>query len=130
MSILRVVTTATIPLMLTILPFTAPAQLQAAPVAQASAPAQGSAPAQTTTPTQAEVQAAVKKALQSVDLTMPQMRQIRPMIANYKSQTANADAATKKAAKEKLLEGIYGVLTPAQQAQFKASLKQSLGGSL
>jgi hypothetical protein len=123
MSILRVVTTATMPLILTFLPFTAPAQLQAATVAQANAPTPAS------TPTQAEVQAAVKKALQSVNLTMPQMRQIRPMIANYKAQTANADAATKKAAKETLLEGIYGVLTPAQQAEFKASLKQSLGNS-
>jgi hypothetical protein len=117
MSILRVVTTATMPLMLTFLAFTAPAQLQAATIAQAN------------TPSQAEVQAAVKKALESVDLTMHQMRQIRPMVANYKSQTANADAATKKAAKETLLEGIYGVLTPAQQVQFKASLKQSLGES-
>ena len=58
-----------------------------------------------------------------------QKMQIKPMIEQYQQQTANADAATKKSAKEQLLKGIYGVMTPDQQAKFKASLKSSLGSA-
>ncbi len=82
--------------------------------------------AQAAAPSSAQVQAAVKSALQSAGLTMQQKRQIVPMVQQYKSQTENADAATKKSAQEALLKNIYGVLTPDQQEKFKASLKASL----
>jgi hypothetical protein len=49
------------------------------------------------------------------------------MLEQYQQQTANADAATKKSAQQQLLKNIYGVMTPDQQAKFKASLKSSLG---
>jgi hypothetical protein len=78
----------------------------------------------------ADVQAAVKKALQSVNLTPRQKLQIKPMIEDYQSQTAGADAATKKSAQEALLKKIYGVMTPEQQTQFKASLKASMSSSM
>jgi hypothetical protein len=74
----------------------------------------------------AAVQSAVKSALQSVNLTPQQKLKIAPMIQNYKTQTAGADAATKKTAQENLLKNIYGVMTPDQQTKFKASLKSSL----
>jgi hypothetical protein len=77
----------------------------------------------------ADVQAAVKKALQSVNLTPRQKLQIKPMIEDYQSQTAGADAATKKSAQEALLKKIYGVMTPQQQTEFKASLKASMSSS-
>jgi hypothetical protein len=77
-------------------------------------------------PSPAQMQAAVKSSLQSVGLTMAQKRQILPMVQNYKSQTENADAATKKSAQEALLKNIYGVLTPDQQTKFKASMKAQL----
>jgi hypothetical protein len=79
-------------------------------------------------PTPSQVQTAVRGALQAAQLTPHEMMQIKPMIEQYQQQTANADAATKKSAKEQLLKGIYGVMTPDQQAKFKASLKSSLGG--
>lgn len=75
------------------------------------------------------VQAAVKSALQSVNLTPRQKLEIAPMVQEYHSQTAGADAATKKSAQEALLKKIYGVLTPDQQAKFKASLKASMASS-
>jgi hypothetical protein len=74
-----------------------------------------------------QVQTAVRNALQAAQLTPQQKLKIAPMLEQYQKQTANADAATKKSAKEQLLKGIYGVMTPAQQAKFKASLKSSLG---
>jgi hypothetical protein len=74
-----------------------------------------------------QVQTAVRNALQSAQLTTQQKLKIRPMIQHYQQQTANADAATKKSAQEQLLKSIYGVMTPDQQAKFKASLKSSLG---
>jgi hypothetical protein len=74
-----------------------------------------------------QVQTAVHNALQAAQLTPRQMLKIKPMLEQYQKQTANADAATKKSAKEQLLKNIYGVLTPDQQAKFKASLKSSLG---
>lgn len=77
-----------------------------------------------------QVQAAVKKALQSVNLTMRQKLQIKQMVEEYQSQTANADVATKKSAGEALIKKIYGVLTPAQQTQFKASMKASMPNSM
>lgn len=86
----------------------------------------GAALAQQAGPSPAQMQAAVKSSLQSVNLTMAQKRQILPMVQQYKSQTENADPATKKAAQETLLKNIYGVLTPDQQAKFKASMKASL----
>ena len=78
-------------------------------------------------PTPDQVKSAVKQALMSVGLTMPQKRQIRQMVQSYDQQTANADDATKQAAQKTLLQNIYGQLTPTQQTQFKASIKQSLG---
>jgi hypothetical protein len=86
----------------------------------------GAALAQAAAPSPAQMQAAVKSSLQSVGLTMQQKRQILPMVQNYKSSTENADAATKKTAQEALLKNIYGVLTPDQQAKFKASMKAQL----
>jgi Spy/CpxP family protein refolding chaperone len=77
-------------------------------------------------PSPAQMQTAVKNALQSVNLTTRQKLQIKPMIENYQSQTANASAAQKKSAQEALLKNIYGILTPQQQTQFKASLKSSM----
>ncbi|MGA8097569.1 MAG: hypothetical protein WB810_02795 [Candidatus Cybelea sp.] len=79
-------------------------------------------------PTPSQVQTAVRSALQAAQLTPREKMQIKPMIEQYQQQTANADAATKKSAKEQLLKSIYGVMTPDQQAKFKASLKSSLGG--
>jgi Spy/CpxP family protein refolding chaperone len=73
-----------------------------------------------------QMQGAVKSALKSVNLTPRQKLQIKPMIQTYQTQTAGADAATTKAAKEQLLKGIYGVLTPQQQSEFQASLKASI----
>lgn len=81
---------------------------------------------QAAAPSPSQMQAAVKSALQSAGITMQQKRQIVPMVQQYKSQTENADPATKKSAQEALLKNIYGVLTPDQQAKFKASLKASL----
>jgi hypothetical protein len=86
----------------------------------------GAVLAQAAAPSPAQLQAAVKSSLQSVGLTMQQKRQILPMVQNYKSQTENADAATKKTAQEALLKNIYGVLTPDQQTKFKASMKAQL----
>lgn len=73
-----------------------------------------------------QVQAAVKTAIQSAGLSMHQKMQIKPMVQQYQQQTANADAATKKSAQQELLKKIYGVMTPDQQAKFKASLKSSM----
>ena len=74
-----------------------------------------------------QVQTAVRSALQAAQLTPQQKLKIKPMLEQYQQKTANADAATKKSAQEQLLKNIYGVLTPDQQAKFKASLKSSLG---
>jgi hypothetical protein len=79
-------------------------------------------------PTPSQVQTAVRSATQAAQ-TPRQMLQIKPMIEQYQQQTANADATTKKSAKEQLLKGIFGVMTPDQQAKFKASLKSSLGSA-
>lgn len=116
MSILRVIAVLAMPLSLTF-PLNALAQPTERTVAQMSA----------TDPS--KVQAAVKTALQSANLTTRQKMQIKPMLQQYQSQTANANAAQKKSAQEQLLKGIYGVMTPAQQSQFKSSLKSSLGTS-
>lgn len=83
--------------------------------------------AQATAPTPADMKVAVENALGGVNLTSQQKREIAPMVRNYKSQTANADAATTKTAQESLLKNIYGVLTPTQQTQFKTSMKAQLG---
>jgi hypothetical protein len=82
---------------------------------------------QAAAPKAADVKVAVENALEGVNLTPQQKREIAPMVRNYESQTANADAATTKAAKESLLKNIYGVLTPTQQTQFKTSVKAQLG---
>ena len=74
-----------------------------------------------------DMKVAVKNALAGVNLTPQQKRQIAPMVHKFESQTANADAATTKTAKENLVKNIYGVLTPTQQAQFKASMRAQLG---
>jgi len=86
--------------------------------------------AQSASPSPAEVKAAVKQALVNVDLTLAQKRQVKGMVQNYESQTASADSATKKAAGKTLVKNIYGILTPSQQATFKASLKQSLAADI
>lgn len=119
----RLIAAALTPLIVVLVSTGAPAQQPSGAVAQAAAPA----PAAASSPTPAQVKSAVKTALMSVDLTLPQKRQIRTMVQNYEAQTANADGPTKKAAQKALLENIYGILTPAQQTQFKASIKQSLG---
>ena len=74
-----------------------------------------------------QVQTAVRSAIQAAQLTPQQKLKIKPMLEQYQQQTANADAAAKKSAQEQLLKNIYGVMTPDQQAKFKASLKSSLG---
>lgn len=86
--------------------------------------------AQASTADPSKVQAAVKTALQSANLTMRQKMQIKPMLQQYQTQTAGASAAQKKSAQEQLLKSIYGIMTPAQQTQFKNSLKSSLGSSM
>ncbi|HEY2554420.1 MAG TPA: hypothetical protein VGI15_04145 [Candidatus Cybelea sp.] len=85
--------------------------------------------AQASQPNSQQVQTAVKNAIQAAGLSPRQKLKIKPMIEQYQQQTANADAATKKSAKEQLLKGIYGVMTPDQQAKFKASLKASMGSA-
>jgi t-SNARE complex subunit (syntaxin) len=82
--------------------------------------------AQAAQPTPEQVKAAVKNALMSVNLTLRQKREIKSMVDNYKTETANVDEATKQADAKSLLKNIYDVLTPDQQTQFKASIKQSL----
>ena len=74
-----------------------------------------------------QVQTEVRNALQAAQLTPQQKLKIKPMLEQYQQQTANADPATTKSAKEQLLKNIFGVMTPDQQAKFKASLKSSLG---
>jgi arylsulfatase len=69
---------------------------------------------------------AVKSSLQSVNLTPRQKLEIKPMVQNYQTQTVNATPDQKKAAGKTLLENIYGVLTPAQQTQFKVSMKSAM----
>jgi Spy/CpxP family protein refolding chaperone len=86
--------------------------------------------AQAASPSPQEVKAAVKQALSSADLTRSQKRQVKGMVENYEAQTTNADASTKKAASKTLIKNIYGILTPSQQATFKASLKQSLAADM
>jgi hypothetical protein len=73
-----------------------------------------------------QIQTAVKTALESAHLTLRQKLKVKPVVDDYKSQTAGADAATKKMAQEALLKKIYGVLTPDQQTRFKASLRASM----
>ena len=116
MKILRLIAVLAVPLSFAF-PVSAPAQPTTTMVAQTG----------TTDPS--KVQAAVKTALQSANLSMRQKMQIKPMIQQYQSQTANATASQKKSAQEQLLKDIYGVMTPAQQTQFKSSLKSSLGSS-
>ena len=111
------VSLAALPILLALIPFGPIAQAHTTTVAQATQ----------TQPSPDEVKAAIRKGLQSANLTMDQKRQVRGMLQNYESQTAGADDATKKAAQKTLLKNIYGILTPAQQSEFKASVKQSLG---
>ena len=108
----------TMPLLFAIAPATAAAQQQTNTVAAPS------------NVTPAQVKSAVKQALMSVNLTMEQKRSIRKMVQGYEQQTAGADDATKKSAQKALLKNIYGELSPAQQSQFKASIKQSLGADI
>jgi Spy/CpxP family protein refolding chaperone len=97
-----------------------------APLA-ASAQREATVFAQATAPSEADMKVALKNALAGVNLTPQQKRHIGPMVRNYETQTANADPATTKAAKETLIANIYGVLTPTQQQQFRASMKAQLG---
>lgn len=103
------------------------AMAPAGAIAQSSSVMVAQAAASSMSPSQ--VQTAVRNALQAADLTIRQKMQIKPMVQDYQQQTANADAATKKSAQEALLKKIYGVLTPDQQAKFKASLKASMAAS-
>jgi len=82
-----------------------------------------------TSATPAQMQTAVRNAVQAAQLSPRQKMQIKPMVEKYQQETANADAATKKSAQQQLLKGIYGVMTPDQQTKFKASLKSSLGSA-
>ncbi len=85
------------------------------------------AQAATSSQEQQKVQSSVKKALKSTHPTTQQKEEILGFLSNYEAQTQNANPEQMQAAKKTLLESIYNVLTPAQQTQFKASLKQSLG---
>lgn len=116
MRILRLIAVLAVPVSLAF-PLSALAQSTATTVAQAS------------TADPSKVQAAVRNALESANLSMRQKMQIKPMVEHYQSQTAGASASEKKSAQEQLLKSIYGVMTPAQQTQFKSSLKSSLGSS-
>jgi Spy/CpxP family protein refolding chaperone len=116
MNILRLIAVLGLPLSLTL-----PVNALAAPTAMTVAQVSEANPQQLKT--------AVANALKEANLTPHQKMQIRPMIQNYQSETANADAAQKKTAQEKLLKGIYGVLTPAQQTTVKNSLKSQLGSA-
>lgn len=120
MRIARLTALLTIPLLLAALPIITVAQQQGNTMAQ---PAAGAVSPE-------QVKSAVKQALMSVDLTMPQKREIAKMVKSYESQTANADDATKQSAQKALLKNIYGTLTPDQQTKFKASIKQSLGADV
>jgi hypothetical protein len=117
MNILRLVAVLAIPFSL------------AFPLGALAQPSSAMTVAQMGTTDPSKVQAAVKTAIQSANLTMKQKMEIKPMVEQYQTQTASADAAQKKTAQEQLLKGIYGVMTPAQQTQFKASMKSSLGGT-
>ncbi len=86
-------------------------------VAMAQAPT--ASPAMAMTPPTSDM---VKTALKATHPSLHQMREMKPMVETYKSQTANADPATKQAAQKSLMQGIMGVLTPAQQTTFKQSL--------
>ena len=118
MLVSRLIAAAAMPLMLSYLPISVTAQQQIQNVAQATAPSPD------------QVKSAVKQALMSVGLTRRQKLEVKSMVQNYESQTANADDATKQTAQKTLLKNIYGILTPAQQTQFKASIKQSLGADV
>lgn len=88
------------------------------------------AAAQTTAAhTPAQVKAALQQALAGANLTGKQKLQVHAIVQNYDQQTAGADAAATQAAQKNLVRSINGILTPAQQAEVKASLQQSLGSS-
>lgn len=118
MKIRSLIAALALPLVVGTFPIAAAAQQQSSTMAQPSK----------FTPDQ--VKSAVKNALMSVGLSRTQKRSIAKMVQGYESQTASADDATKKSAQEALLKNIYGELTPAQQTQFKASIKQSLGADI
>jgi Spy/CpxP family protein refolding chaperone len=98
------------------------------PAAAATAAPATAAPAMSSS--HANMQAAVKKGIEDAQLTPRQKMQIAPMVKKYQTDTANATASQKTAAQKTLLKNIYGVMTPDQQAKFKASVKSSMGSSM
>ena len=104
--------------MLVILGIVLFASVPVATRAQSAAPATGSAAAMQR-PTRAQVETAVK----ATNPSLRQMRAMKPMLQNYKSDVASApDESSKKTAAKELMQGMMTVLTPAQQATFKQSL--------
>jgi Spy/CpxP family protein refolding chaperone len=63
------------------------------------------------------------KALNSLNLSGQQRTQIQGYVAASKQADANATPDERRADRQKLRAEIMGVLTPAQQAQLKATLK-------
>ncbi len=90
--------------------------------AQSVAPAMGSGGAMQR-PTKDQVETAIK----ATNPSLRQMRTMKPMLQNYKSEVAGApDESSKKAAAKQLMQGMMTVLTPAQQATFKQSLMSQM----
>lgn len=65
----------------------------------------------------------MRKALQSLNLTGAQKTQIDQAVAQTRQANQNADQATRKANRRQLRSRIDAILTPAQRAQLKASLR-------
>jgi ABC-type transporter MlaC component len=76
-------------------------------------------------PTQEQVMTALKATKPSLS----QMREMKPLLQTYKSETANADDATKKASAKKLIDGLKTILTPEQQDAFKKSMMSQLSAA-
>ncbi|HTV72520.1 MAG TPA: hypothetical protein VME66_02295 [Candidatus Acidoferrales bacterium] len=64
------------------------------------------------------------KALKTLTLTPDQQQQISGFLAADKQANAGATPDQRRANRKKLREEIMGVLTPAQQAQLKATIQQ------
>lgn len=63
------------------------------------------------------------KALKGLNLSDQQRQQIQGYVSATKTADANATPDQQRADRKKLREEIFSVLTPAQQAQLKATLK-------
>jgi hypothetical protein len=88
-----------------------------------SMPAPASAPQR---PTQAQVQSAMAAA----NLNLRQKRKLKPMVATYKAQVGSApDEQAKNNATQQLIASMKTVLSPEQQAAFKAALTNEMSAS-